>query len=60
MGLEKVVNALCGTDMRITTLNTLPSWVFGSGKSRENLIGAWITTRENYWLNGHLVSEVND
>ena len=63
MGLDQVVNALCGINMRIQHNEYVaimgPS---GSGKSTlMNLIGCLDTpTKGKYWLNGHLVSELND
>jgi putative ABC transport system ATP-binding protein len=58
-----VVNALCGINLRIRHNEYVaimgPS---GSGKSTlMNLIGCLDTpTQGKYWLNGHLVSELND
>jgi putative ABC transport system ATP-binding protein len=63
MGLEQQVNALCGISLRIRHNEYVaimgPS---GSGKSTlMNLIGCLDTpTRGKYWLNGHVVSELND
>jgi putative ABC transport system ATP-binding protein len=63
MGLDQVVNALCGINLRIQHNEYVaimgPS---GSGKSTlMNLIGCLDTpTKGKYWLNGHLVSELND
>ena len=63
MGLDQVVNALCGISLRIRHNEYVaimgPS---GSGKSTlMNLIGCLDTpTKGKYWLNGHLVSELND
>src|SRR5258708_11864193 len=63
MGLDQVVNALCGISLRIQHNEYVaimgPS---GSGKSTlMNLIGCLDTpTKGKYWLNGHLVSELND
>jgi putative ABC transport system ATP-binding protein len=63
MGLDQVVNALCGINLRIRHNEYVaimgPS---GSGKSTlMNLIGCLDTpTKGKYWLNGHLVSELND
>ena len=63
MGLDQVVNALCGITLRIRHNEYVaimgPS---GSGKSTlMNLIGCLDTpTKGKYWLNGHLVSELND
>jgi putative ABC transport system ATP-binding protein len=63
MGLDQVVNALCGINMRIQHNEYVaimgPS---GSGKSTlMNLIGCLDTpSKGKYWLNGHLVSELND
>ena len=63
MGSEQQVDALCGVDMEIERNEYVaimgPS---GSGKSTlMNLIGCLDSpTRGVYWLNGHLVSELND
>jgi ABC-type lipoprotein export system ATPase subunit len=63
MGLDQQVNALCGITLRIRHNEYVaimgPS---GSGKSTlMNLIGCLDTpTKGKYWLNGHLVSELND
>jgi putative ABC transport system ATP-binding protein len=63
MGLDQVVNALSGVSLRIRHNEYVaimgPS---GSGKSTlMNLIGCLDTpTKGKYWLNGHLVSELND
>src|SRR6202048_5297154 len=63
MGLDSVVNALCRINLRIQHNEYVaimgPS---GSGKSTlMNLIGCLDTpTKGKYWLNGHLVSELND
>src|ERR1700729_581277 len=63
MGLDQQVNALCGISLRIRHNEYVaimgPS---GSGKSTlMNLIGCLDTpTKGKYWLNGHLVSELND
>src|SRR6202167_3016278 len=63
MGLDQVVNALCGISLRIRHNEYVaimgPS---GSGKSTlMNLIGCLDTpTKGEYWLNVHLVSELND
>src|ERR1700678_1830826 len=63
MGLDQVVNALCGVTLRIRHNEYVaimgPS---GSGKSTlMNLIGCLDTpTKGKYWLNSHLVSELND
>src|ERR1700691_720252 len=63
MGLDQVVNALCGISLRIRQNEYVaimgPS---GSGKSTlMNLIGCLDTPSQGkYWLNGHLVSELND
>src|SRR5271166_4616273 len=63
MGLDQVVNALCGINLRIQHNEYVaimgPS---GSGKSTlMNLIGCLDTpSKGKYWLNGHLVSELND
>lgn len=63
MGHEQQVHALCGISLRIRHNEYVaimgPS---GSGKSTlMNLIGCLDTpTRGQYWLNGHLVSELND
>lgn len=63
MGQEQQVHALCGVSLRIRHNEYVaimgPS---GSGKSTlMNLIGCLDTpTRGQYWLNGHLVSELND
>src|SRR5271170_2184742 len=63
MGVDQVVNALCGITMSIRHNEYVaimgPS---GSGKSTlMNLIGCLDTpTKGKYWLNGHLVSELND
>src|SRR6202167_500871 len=63
MGLDQVVNALCGINLRIRHNEYVaimgPS---GSGKSTlMNLIGCLDTpSKGKYWLNGHLVSELND
>src|SRR6202171_2308845 len=63
MGLDQVVNALSGVSLRIRHNEYVaimgPS---GSGKSTlMNLIGCLDTpTQGKYWLNGHLVSELND
>jgi putative ABC transport system ATP-binding protein len=63
MGLDQQVNALCGITLRIQHNEYVaimgPS---GSGKSTlMNLIGCLDTpTQGKYWLNGHLVSELND
>ena len=63
MGLDQQVNALCGVTLRIRHNEYVaimgPS---GSGKSTlMNLIGCLDTpTKGKYWLNGHLVSELND
>jgi putative ABC transport system ATP-binding protein len=63
MGSEQQVQALRGVSLRIQHNEYLaimgPS---GSGKSTlMNLIGCLDTpTRGQYWLNGHLVSELND
>src|ERR1700733_1419185 len=63
MGSEQQVQALRGVSLRIQHNEYLaimgPS---GSGKSTlMNLIGCLDTpTRGKYWLNGHLVSELND
>src|SRR6202142_3118818 len=63
MGLDQQVNALCGISLRIRHNEYVaimgPS---GSGKSTlMNLIGCLETpTKGKYWLNGHLVSELND
>ena len=63
MGLNQVVNALCGISLRIRHNEYVaimgPS---GSGKSTlMNLIGCLDTpSKGKYWLNGHLVSELND
>jgi putative ABC transport system ATP-binding protein len=63
MGSEQQVNALCGVDISIRRNEYVaimgPS---GSGKSTlMNLIGCLDTpTKGIYWLNGHLVSELDD
>ncbi len=63
MGSEQQVDALCGVDLGIERNEYVaimgPS---GSGKSTlMNLIGCLDSpTRGVYWLNGHLVSELND
>ncbi|ACO32201.1 efflux ABC transporter, macrolide exporter (MacB) family, ATP-binding protein [Acidobacterium capsulatum ATCC 51196] len=63
MGVEQQVHALQGVTLRIRRNEYVaimgPS---GSGKSTlMNLIGCLDTPTEgNYWLNGHLVSELND
>src|ERR1700734_623538 len=63
MGLDQVVNALRGVNLRIRRNEYVaimgPS---GSGKSTlMNLIGCLDTpSKGKYWLNGHLVSELND
>src|ERR1700735_2351762 len=63
MGLDQVVNALCGITLRIRHNEYVaimgPS---GSGKSTlMNLIGCLDTpSKGNYWLNSHLVSELDD
>ena len=63
MGSEQEVNALSGVDLEIERNEYVaimgPS---GSGKSTlMNLIGCLDSpTRGVYWLNGHLVSELND
>ena len=63
MGVDQQVNALCGITLRIRHNEYVaimgPS---GSGKSTlMNLIGCLDTpTKGKYWLNGHLVSELND
>ena len=63
MGSEQQVDALCGVDVEIDRNEYVaimgPS---GSGKSTlMNLIGCLDSpTRGVYWLNGHLVSELND
>src|SRR5271170_2194156 len=63
MGSEQQVNALCGINLRIQHNEYVaimgPS---GSGKSTlMNLIGCLDTpSKGKYWLNGHLVSELND
>jgi putative ABC transport system ATP-binding protein len=63
MGLDQVVNALSGISLRIRHNEYVaimgPS---GSGKSTlMNLIGCLDTpTKGKYWLNSHLVSELND
>src|ERR1700744_4028352 len=63
MGLDQQVNALCGITLRIRHNEYVaimgPS---GSGKSTlMNLIGCLDTpTKGKYWLNGHLVCELND
>uniref|UniRef100_A0A7V4XU66 ABC transporter ATP-binding protein n=1 Tax=Acidobacterium capsulatum TaxID=33075 RepID=A0A7V4XU66_9BACT len=63
MGVEQQVHALQGVTLRIRRNEYVaimgPS---GSGKSTlMNLIGCLDTSTEgNYWLNGHLVSELND
>ena len=63
MGLNQVVNALCGISLRIRHNEYVaimgPS---GSGKSTlMNLIGCLDTpSKGKYWLNGQLVSELDD
>lgn len=63
MGLEQQVQALCGVSLRIRHNEYVaimgPS---GSGKSTlMNLIGCLDTPSDgSYWLNGHLVSDLND
>src|SRR6202042_1119226 len=63
MGLDQVVNALCGISLRIKHNEYVaimgPS---GSGKSTlMNLIGCLDTpSRGRYWLNGQLVSDLDD
>jgi putative ABC transport system ATP-binding protein len=63
MGSEQQVQALCGVNLRIDRNEYVaimgPS---GSGKSTlMNLIGCLDTpSRGQYWLNGHLVSELDD
>src|SRR5580658_5588898 len=63
MGLDQVVNALCGISLRIRHNEYVaimgPS---GSGKSTlMNLIGCLDTpSKGKYWLNGQLVSELDD
>src|SRR5277367_4997899 len=63
MGLDQVVNALCGINLKIQHNEYVaimgPS---GSGKSTlMNIIGCLDTpSRGTYRLNGHLVSELND
>jgi putative ABC transport system ATP-binding protein len=63
MGSEQQVNALCGVNIRIDRNEYVaimgPS---GSGKSTlMNLIGCLDSpSRGQYWLNGQLVSELND
>ena len=63
MGSEQQVHALSGVNLRIERNEYVaimgPS---GSGKSTlMNLIGCLDTpSRGNYWLNGHLVSELDD
>src|ERR1700743_2018140 len=63
MGLDQGVNALCGINLRIRRNEYVaimgPS---GSGKSTlMNLIGCLDTPSQGkYWLNGHLVSELDD
>src|ERR1700692_419159 len=63
MGLDQVVNALCGINLRIQRNEYVaimgPS---GSGKSTPmNLIGCLDTpSKGKYWLNRQLVSELDD
>src|ERR1700692_562545 len=63
MGLDQVVNALCGINLRIQHNEYVaimgPS---GSGKSTlMNLIGCLDTpSKGRYWLNGQLVSDLDD
>ena len=63
MGLDQEINALSGISLRIRHNEYVaimgPS---GSGKSTlMNLIGCLDTpSKGKYWLNGHLVSELND
>ena len=63
MGLEQQVQALCGVSLRIRHNEHVA--IMGPSGSRKstlmNLIGCLDTPSDgSYWLNGHLVSDLND
>src|ERR1700678_4254846 len=63
MGLDQVVNALCGISLRIRHNEYVASvGPSGSGMSTlMNLIGCLDTpSKGKYWLSGHLVSALHD
>jgi len=62
MGLDQVVNALCGITLRIRHNEYSPSWVHRVGQVDADE-SDWLSGHADegkYWLNGHLVSELND